>query len=221
LTDIICPRAIIRASDQKTDNRPAVVPLPPYENTANISNIVCSSQEAVLLRLLVCKELREGNNQDECPFLEPPYTDHKIVEAIEQQQLCKRPIEKIFTQIYFRRDKTDEKTRSYVIVFIEGINLHITDELLKKFQNTVECLKIAEEKPFYYIVYYGELLSGNVFKAADKKIDEGIKKIYSHYSKDEDICFLIQTDQNENVLLLNYTMKNQTTKFSVKAVRDS
>ena len=72
LADIICPKRIVRASDQQQDDKPAVVSLLPYENTVNLRDIVCNSHEPVLLRLLVCKELKEKENQDRCPFTDTP-----------------------------------------------------------------------------------------------------------------------------------------------------
>jgi len=209
LADIICPKSIIRASDQQQDDNPAVVPLLPYENTANLKGIICNSHEPVLLRLLVCKELKEKDNQNKCPFANPPYESHLNIEAAKQ--LCNEPIDKTFTQIYFRHEKTDKKARSCIVAFIEGDTLHRTDVLLEMFKNTVEWLQIAEEKPFYHVVFYGDPLFGNEHIKAEKELDEKMRETYSQYSKDEDICFMIFANKKSEVLRLYYT-----TIFSVK-----
>jgi len=205
----ICPKIVVRASDQQQDNKPAVVRLFPFENTANLSDIVCSSREPVLLRLLVCKELKERNNQDECPFADPPYTGHKNVEATKY--LCNEPENRKFSQIYFRHEKIDKKARSCVIAFIQGDSLHKTDVLLEIFKNTVEWLQIAEEKPFFHVVFYGDPLNGDDHTKAEKDLDEKMRELYSQYSKDEEICFMVYANKKAEVLRLNYT-----TIFSVR-----
>jgi len=209
LADFICPKRIVRASDQQQDDKPAVVSLLPYENTANLRDIVCNSHEPILIRLLVCKELKEKNNQDKCPFTDTPYTGHINIEATKK--LCNEPRDKKFTQIYFRHEKMDKKARSCVVVFIEGIFLHRTDVLIEQFKNTVEWLQIAEEKPFYHVVYYGDPLFPDDYTSAEKELDEKMREKYSQYSKDEEICFIIYANKEAEILRLHYT-----TIFSVK-----
>ena len=209
MADIICPKRIVRASDQQQENKSAVVQLLPYENTANLNIIVCNSHEPVLLRLLVCKELREENNQNNCPFEAPPHTSHINAEA--DRRLCNEPGDKRFTQIYFRHEKIDKKARSCIVAFIQGDSLHKTDVLMEWFKNTVEWLQIAEEKPFYHVVFYGDPLFDNDYTAAEKDLDEKMRKIYSQYSKDEEICFIIYANKEAEVLRLHYT-----TTFSVR-----
>jgi len=210
LPDIICPKTIVRASNQQQDDNPAVIPLLlPYEKTANLNNIVCSSHEPVLLRLVVCKELKEKDNQDKCPFTNPPHAVHINSEAT--RQICCESADKIFTQIYFRHEKIDKKARSCVVAFIEGDTLHRTDVLLERFKNTVEWLQIAEEKPFYHVVFYGDPQCGNDHTKAEKKLEENMRKLYSQYSQDEEICFLIYANKKAESLRLYHT-----TIFSVK-----
>jgi hypothetical protein len=209
LADSICPKRIIWASDQQQDGKPAVVPLVPCENTANLSDIVCNSHKPVLLRVLVCKELKERNNQNKCPFTDTPYTGHFNADATKQ--ICNEPKGILFTQIYFRHEKIDKKARSCIIAFIEGNNLHKTDVLLERFKNTVEWLHIVEEKPFYHVVFYGDPLFDNDYTKAEKELGEKMRKLYSQYSKDDEICIIISANKKAEVLRLNYT-----TIFSVR-----
>jgi len=210
LADIICPRTVVRASDQKQNDKPAVVPLLlPYEETANLNNIICSSHEPVLLRLMVCKDLRENNSGDKCPFADPPLAVHVNLGATKQ--ICSEPTNKVFTQIYFRHEKIDKKARSCVVAFIEGDTLHKTETLLERFKNTVEWLQIAEEKPFYHVVFYGDPQCGNDHTKAEKELEEKMRELYSQYSKDEEICFLIYANKKAEFLRLYHT-----TIFSVK-----
>jgi hypothetical protein len=208
LADIICPKNIIRPSDQQKDNNPAVVPLPPYKNITNLGSIVCSSHQPVLLRLLVCKELKENNGN--CPFTVSPYTGH--INNQSTKQICNEPQNKPFTQIYFRHENIDKKARSCIVAFVEGYRLHRTDELITKFQNTVKWLKIAKENPFFHVIYYGDPLFDNDTSTANKELDEKMRKINSQYSKDEVICFITYATQKSQFLRLNHT-----TIFSVKA----
>ena len=209
MADIICPKTLVRASDQQQDDNPAVIPLMPHEKTANLNSIVCSSHESVLLRLTVCKELKEESNQNKCPFADPPYAIHANLTATKQ--ICNEPTDKIFTQIYFRHEKIDKKARSCVIAFIEGDALHKTDILLEKFKNTVEWLQITEEKPFYHVVFYGDPQFGNDNTKAEKKLEEKMREQYSQYSEDEEICFLVYASKKAEFLRVNHT-----TIFSVK-----
>jgi len=208
LADFICPRTIVWASDQQHYDNTAVVPLPPYNKTANLKRIICNSHEPVLLRLLVCKELKEENNQNKCPFVVPPYTDHKNTES--NKQLCNETKDRTFTQIYFRHEKVDIKTHSYVVTFIEGDTLKKTNVLLERFKNTVEWLQIAEEKPIYYVVLYGDPQFKKDYITVGNELDEEMRKLYSQYSKDEEICFIISANKKAEVLRLYYS-----TMFSV------
>jgi len=203
LADITCPRIIIRASDQQHDANPAVIPLPLYDKTANFKEIVCNSHRPVLLRLLVCKELKEENNQDKCPFSDPPYTVHINIEATKQ--LCNETKDRTFTQIYFRHEKIDKKARSCVVAFIESDILKKTDVLLERFRNTVEWLQIAEEKPFYHVVLYGDPQFKKDYITVEKELDEKMRNLYSQYSKDEEICFIRSANKKAEVLRIYYT----------------
>jgi len=209
LADTICPKIIIRASDQQKDEKPAVIPLQPYDNTANLNYIVCNSHEPILLRLLLCKSLKEKDDRNKCPFQDPPFSGHINNDATIR--ICNELRDKQFTQIYFRHEKIDKKARSCVVTFIQGDSLYRADILIERFKNTVEWLQIAEEKPFYHVIYYGDPQFDNDYTKALNELDKKMREVYADYSENEDICFILFADNKADNLRLHYT-----TIFSVK-----
>jgi len=84
---------------------------------------------------------------------------------------------------------------------------------MNKFQNTVKWLKIVEEKPYFFVIYFGDPIFDVAINKAYKLLDEKMKSVYPDYLKNEDdeICFLIRANKKAEVLLLNYT-----SKFSIR-----
>ena len=206
MSDDVCPKIIIRASDQESKEKASTAPLFPSNNTINLKNIICNSHEPVLLRLLSCKE--EIINTKQCPFSEPTYSVHKNILATKKT--CET--ENDLAQIYFRHEKINLKARSGIIIFIEGNKLHHIDMLISRFINTIEWLNISNENPYLFLIIHGDPIAEVAFVKNQRFLEERIKKKYSGYSEDEDICFLTRTVKNAEVLLLNYT-----TKFSIRA----
>jgi hypothetical protein len=155
--------------------------------------------EPVLLRLLVCKDENITKTPDDCP-----YPEHKNREATKW--ICNSSENKL-AQIYIRHEKIAAKARSCLIIFVEGRYLGRTDELLETLLCTVSLLNIEQEKPYFYIFYYGQpviqLTAANTCKLINNKIKEKIKI----YSFDEDICIALPIRRTSESLIINHSKK--------------
>jgi hypothetical protein len=201
LTDF-CTERIIRASSTTADGAtPNKICLLPSSNTANIQRIICNVHEPVLLRLLVCKVERKT---DDCP-----YPEHRNREAVKEA--C-RDSEKKLAQIYLRHEKFDKIARSCVVVFVEGRYLRQTDELLEIFRNTVEWLNIADERPFFHVLRYGQPQDNLTTKNVGKTLNRKLRELFEGYSKDEDNCIMVSVEKGAEPLILNHARK-----FSLRA----
>lgn len=206
MSDTICPRRIIWASDQQQDDIPAIVPLLPSCNTANLESIICNSHLPVLLRLLVCKE--EKIDPSICPFADPPYTCHINPDATKKACTCDYKL----AQIYFRHERIDLKARSGVVVFIEGNRLNQTDMLLEIFENTIKWLGVAKEKPYFFVMHFGDPIAGIPILKTKKLLDEKLRNMCLGYSENEEICFFNSVNRLSNILILTHTKR-----FTVRA----
>jgi hypothetical protein len=204
LTDI-CPERIIRASSATTDEATSnTVELLPSSNTAYLQRIIFNVHEPVLLRLLVCKEEKNTEEPDDCP-----YPGQRNREAVKKA--C-GDTEKKLAQIYLRHEKFDKKARSCVIVFVEGEHLSQTGKLLEIFRNTVEWLKIADERPYFYVLRYGHPQDNLTTKNAGDTLNNKMRELFEGYSKDEEICHMVPVERGAKPLIINHTRK-----FSIRA----
>jgi hypothetical protein len=205
MTDI-CPEILIWAAAPKGESfSPSTINLLASSHVANLKRIICNVPEPVLLRLLVCKDEKDLEASDDCP-----YPEHKNREAVKLA--CNEASGKM-AQIYIRHDKINRKARSCLIIFIEGYNLNKTDELLERLQNSVTWLGIAQERPYFYIFCYGYPMNQVAIGDLCKKIDKRLKDIFPDYSKEEDVCIATQVLRNSEVLFIN----TNRAKFSLSA----
>jgi hypothetical protein len=203
--DNICPRMIVRSTvPNDREFNPNTIELLPSKNVANLEKIVCNVLEPVLLRLLVCKDEKSGETSDDCP-----YPEHKNREAVK---LACNNSEAKLAQIYIRHDRINAQSRSCVIVFVEGQYLSKTDELLERLQNSVSWLDIANERPYFYIFHYDQPAFQLTANNSCKRINAKMKKLFTGYSQDEDICIAVSVQRGSKSLIVNHT-----TKFSLRA----
>jgi hypothetical protein len=200
-----CPGITIRAAKPKGGVSPSIIELLPSPTTAHLSKIECNVPEAVLLRLLACKDENPTKKPDDCP-----YPEHKSSGA--EKLACNLHDIKL-AQIYIKKEKNAGKSRSCLIVFIEGqyLNKKI-DELLERLKNSVTWLDIENEKPYFYIFYFGQpvfLLTAN---DSCKRINKRIKELFLGYSRDEDVCIMAPVQRNSTSFIINHFEK-----FSLKA----
>jgi hypothetical protein len=196
--DEVCPGRIVRSDSPKGGQfSPSIVNLLPSSNVANLEKIECNVLEPVLLRLLVCKEEKPARSSDDCP-----YHDHKNPDAV--RFACNDSNDKL-AQMYIRHDNLNTKSRSCVVLFVEGRYLSKTDELLKMMKNTVEWLGIARERPYFYIFHYGNPQFGVTATNSCRRINEGIKKHFTDYSQEEDVCRTAPVPRGSKSLVVNYS----------------
>jgi hypothetical protein len=193
----ICPGITIRAAKPKGGVSPSIVELLPSPTTANLSKIECNVPEAVLLRLLTCKDENQTKMPEECP-----YPEHKNIGA--EKLACNLHDIKL-AQVYIKKEKSTGKSRSCLIVFIEGqyLNKKI-NELLERLKNSVAWLDIEKEKPYFYIFYFGQpvfLLTAN---DSCRRINRRIKELFLGYSQDEDVCIMAPVQRNSSSLIINH-----------------
>jgi hypothetical protein len=200
--DKLCPKMIVRAAIPKDGVSPCIVELLPSPNTANLARIECNVLEAVLLRLLLCKDENPARAPDDCP-----YPEHRNSEAVK---LACDLSETKLAQMYIK--KMDGKSRSCLIVFIEGQYLSKIDELLERMQNSVAWLNIAGERPYFYIFHYGQPVFQLAANDSCKRISKRIKELFAGYSQDEDVCIMVSVRRDSKSLIINH-FKN----FSLKA----
>jgi hypothetical protein len=200
----ICPEIIIKADTPKKDDaKLRIIPLLPSSNTANLTSIVFDVRDPVLLRLLVCKEELSTNGTDNCL-----YPEHKNNEA--DRRVCINS-EKKLAHIYVRHNQVNKETRSFVIAFIEGKNLHKIDEILTMLENTVDWLDIAKERPFFYVIRYGQPVISITTNQTRIELAKRIKGIYKGYPDNEDTCIVLSSLPDSRSLIIEHIRK-----FSIK-----
>jgi len=195
----ICPEKIVEAGS---------MPLLSSPNVANLKAIVWNvyndenktvENNPVILRLLACKT---GTRQVDTTVCS--YPDHVNKAAIKKA--C-QDSKSDLAQIYFRHKIMDLKARSCIVVFIKGIYLHKEETLYKLYRDTIDWLEIADERPYFYIVFYGDPLFDLQLTKAYKNLKWKMKPI----SGKEDIFFMIYAKKGTEALDVTHT----TTKFSV------
>lgn len=193
----ICPETIIRTTSNVTNGTsPNIILLSGSSNTANLERIVFNVHEPVLLRLLVCKE--EKAHPDICSFPE-----HENTYAVKFA--CKNS-EVSLAQIYMRHEQINLKARSCVLIFIDGKYLQDTEKIIKIYENTVNWLNIADEKPFLYVLRFGDSI-GLTTKFIGIDINKKLKNIYRDYTDTEDICIMVSVARRAKPLVVNCTSK--------------
>jgi len=193
LSDNICPFKIVMPTDPP-------VSLIPSLNTANLERIVFNIHNPILLRLLVCKEEKHTLNSISCP---PLYDINKNSNAINIS--CNFP--ERLAHIYIRHEQINNIARSCVIIFIEAIYLFKREGLLNLFQNTVNWLNIAHERPYFFVLRFGKHNLNTNF--TNRVLNVRLREIYSGYSKDEDICTIISVEKNAELLRIDHTGINK------------
>jgi hypothetical protein len=195
----MCPGRIVRAAVPTAGNIPSKISLLPSPNVANLKWIVCNVLEPVLLRMLVCKDENSAGIFDNCP-----YPEHKNNAA--DKWTCVDSVGKL-AQIYLRHNNTDQKSRSCIITFVEGQYLGKTDELLELLQNTIDWLNVKQEKPYFYIFYYGQPVNQLTANNSRHAINSKIKEIFSGYSQDEDACIIAPIRRDSECLIMKHTKR--------------
>jgi hypothetical protein len=203
--DKLCPKMIVRAAASKDDRfSPNIIELLPTENIANLEKIECNVLEPVLLRLLVCKDEKSVEFSDICP-----YPKHKNQDAVKL--VCDNSGLRL-AQIYIRLEREKSKSRSCLILFVEGQYLAKTDELIERMKNSVSWLDIEDEKPYFYIFHYGQPVFNITASNSCRRINARIKELFTGYSQDEDICIAESVRRGSKSLIVNHTKL-----FSLKA----
>ena len=201
----ICPERIIRTSSViKDGTSPNVIELLYNSNTAYLERIICNVLEPVLLRLLACKDAANPDTLNNCS-----YPDHKNMEAVKKA--CES--DKKLAQIYIRHERFNPKARSCIVIFIEGKFLRETDEIVQIYQNTINWLNIADEKPFLHVLGYGEPQIFLTTKNVGIELNRKIKGIFTNYSETEDICIMVSVKRGAKPLIVN----SPYSKFSITA----
>jgi len=188
LSDGICPFKTVIPTDP-------VVSLLPSINTANLERIVFNIHNPVLLRLLACKE--EKNTQHPTGCLYPEHKNSKAVKIA-----CNLPGK--LAHVYIRHEQINNTARSCIIVFIETMYLFDRDGLLDLFKNTVDWLDIANEKPYFYVLRYGEPKNVLNTNYACKVLNIELRRNYSGYSNDEDVCTIVPIEKHSQTLRIDY-----------------
>jgi hypothetical protein len=186
----ICPEKIVPSGS---------IPVLSSYRIANLKGILWNVRNPILFRMLVCKE-EKILGTDGCP-----YPDHINTKATKKKGCDSK--DKL-AHIYFRHSFIDKKARSCVVIFTEGDSLHTKiDMLFDIYQNTVNFLNIATERPYFYIIIFGDPIFDNDYNSAHKMLEHKMKTI----SQNEDIFFIIYANKNAEVLNVTHT-----TKFSVR-----
>jgi hypothetical protein len=160
--------------------------------------------DPVLLRLLACKEENPGRIPDTCP-----YPEHRR-DTVKQQLCC--CFDGKLAHLYVRQDTMDSKSRSCVLVFVEGQYLSRTSELVERLRNSIIWLDVEREQPYFYIFYYGQPMAQLTANSSRRFIDLEIKRAFSDYSQNEDICIVAPVGRYSEALTINHAKR-----FSFKA----
>jgi hypothetical protein len=139
-----------------------------------------------------------------------PYPDH--INRYAVKKAC-TDSKKNLAQLYVRHEQPPKKSRSCVVIFVERHYLRETEKLSELIKYTVDWLRIAQEKPYFYILHYGRPEFGTATAYAIKALNKKIKETFEGYAQDEDTCIGVTVGKGSESL----TIITHTGKFSFSA----
>ena len=136
-----------------------------------IKKIICYSSTPVPVQLLAIEEKRNRDHKDACV-----YNKREKIDAC-----CIRDA-KSFAHIYISTESKKAFVKHFIVAFVERRNMENYNDLVKILLDTVNWLKIKNDRPHFYI-FYNDCSTDNlaimvaINNIRDKIIDELIGKL--------------------------------------------
>ena len=203
----ICPRKMVRKTDSNDISGDFM--FEPLKRLANLRWIKYRVPEAVLFRILICKEYKSASDPDVCPY--PEFNNEKATKKICESKGN-------LAHIYFRFENTEKAhagTRSCIVIFSKN-NLNI-DEFAEKLKATIAQLDIQKEKFVFHVIQFRYGLIRVVMPSRDKLR----KKILSIY-RDSNIRIKrsIQMNEKDDMMILGIGYDPKANEFLISSISD-
>ena len=156
-------------------------------NFVNLQKIICNSGVTVPILLLaaqetvscevdavVCTHNKSTHNGLVC------YFDHKL-----------------YAYIYISTEINDAFIKHYIIAFIEGTKIGRYKDTIDLLYRTVLLLKLQNERPYFFIYYYGKQPPFETnLDDARKNITRALRKDLPNYKANESFCTTRKVTKN-------------------------
>ncbi len=170
-----CPRKIFMRGAKAHDGSFCPSSYNLASNSVNLQKISCNSGVTVPIQLLAIEESKDCS--DVCT--ERPGSDTEICEMNHD----------LFAHIYITTENSNLFIKHYIVVFVERTKIGRYEELIKILLHTIEWLKIKNERPYFYIYYYGKQpVITNELAAARNRIIRTLRLNLNNYKKEESFC---------------------------------
>jgi hypothetical protein len=188
----ICPKTIQLRSAHREDGtfEPYNISLVKNIKTANITAIKCNSGITVPIKVLSCRYTRK-DDKNECE-----YYNHDA-----ERRACE--IEPELAHVYITTELSNPIIKHYIIIFIEGIKIGWKEELVQILVNTISLLSIENERPHFYIYYYGPPTINNELNNIRMYLNKKLKSQFNNYASSEDICTTSNIPRNSTVITIS------------------
>jgi hypothetical protein len=154
----------------------AASPVPLTANSANLKNLACNSGVTVPVRLLAIEESMPC--AEVCGYNSPHYNGKECIFSHDQ-----------FAHLYLGTEISNASIQHYIIAFVENTKIGEHQKLIDILCRTVNWLNIQNERPYFYIYYYGkEPAFGDSFDDARINLTRMLRSCLGNYEEDDKFC---------------------------------
>lgn len=197
----ICPKKTIRAIPPKAG--PGTIDISTHNNRFRVNEIEYKTDKAVLFRLLLCREEKimrdplKHPDVDNCSF---PEHYNPYVDIVTGQYACRNPKDNI-AHIYYRHETLQNGEQSCIVAFVKKLEGAV-DIIAQQFINTVNWLKIINEKPYYRLIY---ILNAHI-DLNSRYIKREIQTIIRNAlpSLTQEICEIVELEKGHKKLVIDF-----------------
>ena len=161
---------------QDPDDEFVASPVPLISNSAHLQNLSCNSGVTVPVRLLAIEE--SVPCAEACEYNSPHYNGTVCIFSHDQ-----------FAHLYLGTEINNASIQYYIIAFVENTKIGEYQELIDILCRTVSWLNLGNERPYFYIYYYGKQPAfGDNFDDARNNITRKLRSCLNNYEEDEKFC---------------------------------
>jgi hypothetical protein len=169
-------RAAKPPAHQDPDDVFVTSPVPLISNSAHLQNLSCNSGVAVPVRLLAIEE--SVPCAEVCAYDSPHYNGAVCIFSHDQ-----------FAHLYLGTEIHNASIQHYIIAFVENTKIGEYQELIDILCRTVSWLNLGNERPYFYIYYYGKQPAfGDNLDEARNNITRKLRSCLNNYEEDEKFC---------------------------------
>jgi len=174
-------------------------------NPIGLKYIICNSGVKVYVQMLAIKERINPNHTHACLYDINGYP--KIKECVIHGNK--------FAHFHITSSDPNALIKHYVVLFIEGTKSEKYDEIVDILFRTTRFLKIINEKPRFYIYYYGNRPAINTSLSEGKNIiSRELRALMPSYSKLEPICETSLVDKKATLFVIHQNNRRITYLFN-------